>query len=220
VVKEILESVSNMSSCIVMIDDGVHCHCFLLSAGWRWLWGLCQNERTTAGDTLQHKSGDYLCWGQSLLVINRSECADGVRRLPQIWQVVVHWGGGGDYIEGICVCLHQVMVSFQNYGGVATFLYPTLIYVNIALILELDMLAKLYIQSLNFLMLCKGMKGARGSVVVKTLCYKPEGHGFETQWGEWYLSIYLILLAATGHGVYSPSNRNEYQKHKNNVSGE
>jgi hypothetical protein len=23
--------------------------------------------------------------------------------------------------------------------------------------------------------------GARGSVVVKTLCYKPEGHGFETR---------------------------------------
>jgi hypothetical protein len=23
--------------------------------------------------------------------------------------------------------------------------------------------------------------GARGSVVVKALCYKPEGHGFETR---------------------------------------
>jgi hypothetical protein len=33
--------------------------------------------------------------------------------------------------------------------------------------------------------------------------------------------IYLILLAALGPGVYSASNRNEYQKHKNNnVSGE
>jgi hypothetical protein len=33
--------------------------------------------------------------------------------------------------------------------------------------------------------------------------------------------IYLILPAALGPGVYSASNRNEYQKQKNNnVSGE
>jgi hypothetical protein len=61
---------------------------------------------------------------------------------------------------------------------------------------------------------------ARGSIVVKALCYKPEGHGFETRWGEWFLSIYLIFLATLGPGVYSASNRNLYQKHKNNVSGE
>jgi hypothetical protein len=30
----------------------------------------------------------------------------------------------------------------------------------------------------------------------------------------------VILLVALGPGVYSASNRNEYQKHKNNVSGE
>jgi hypothetical protein len=34
------------------------------------------------------------------------------------------------------------------------------------------------------------------------------------------LSSYLILPVALGPGVYSASNRNEYQKHKNNVSGE
>jgi hypothetical protein len=34
-------------------------------------------------------------------------------------------------------------------------------------------------------------------------------------------SIYLILSAALDPGVYSASNRNEYQKHKNNnISGE
>jgi hypothetical protein len=32
--------------------------------------------------------------------------------------------------------------------------------------------------------------------------------------------IYKILLAALGPGVYSASNRNKYQKQKNNVSGE
>jgi hypothetical protein len=36
-----------------------------------------------------------------------------------------------------------------------------------------------------------------------------------------FFSIYLILPAALGPGVYSDSNRNEYQKQKNNhVSGE
>jgi hypothetical protein len=35
------------------------------------------------------------------------------------------------------------------------------------------------------------------------------------------INAYLILPAALGTGVYSASNRNEYQKHKNNnVSGE
>jgi hypothetical protein len=32
--------------------------------------------------------------------------------------------------------------------------------------------------------------------------------------------IYLILPATLSPGVYSASNRNEYQKQKNNVSGE
>jgi hypothetical protein len=58
--------------------------------------------------------------------------------------------------------------------------------------------------------------GARGSLVVKALCYKPEGRGFETPW----VSIYLILPAALGPGVHSASNRNEYQKQENNVSEE
>jgi hypothetical protein len=31
---------------------------------------------------------------------------------------------------------------------------------------------------------------------------------------------YLILLAAVDPGVYTASNRNEYQEQKNNVSGE
>jgi hypothetical protein len=35
-----------------------------------------------------------------------------------------------------------------------------------------------------------------------------------------FLSLYLILAAALGPGVYSASNRNEYQKQKYNVSEE
>jgi hypothetical protein len=52
------------------------------------------------------------------------------------------------------------------------------------------------------------------SAVVKALCYQMEGLGFKTQGDEWLLSIYLILPAALGPGVYSTSNRNEYQKQK------
>jgi hypothetical protein len=32
--------------------------------------------------------------------------------------------------------------------------------------------------------------------------------------------VIIILPVALGHEVYSASDRNEYQKHKNNVSGE
>jgi hypothetical protein len=35
-----------------------------------------------------------------------------------------------------------------------------------------------------------------------------------------FSSIYLILPAALDPGVYSASNRNEYKKQKNNISGE
>jgi hypothetical protein len=39
-------------------------------------------------------------------------------------------------------------------------------------------------------------------------------------WDERLLSLYLTLPVALGLGVYSVSNRNEYQKQKNDVSGE
>jgi hypothetical protein len=66
-------------------------------------------------------------------------------------------------------------------------------------------------------------RGARGSVVVKALCYKPEFLGFETRLGElffFFFAINIIFSAALGPGVYSASNRNEYHEQKNNVSGE
>jgi hypothetical protein len=64
------------------------------------------------------------------------------------------------------------------------------------------------------------MVGARDSVLVKALCYKPGGRGFETRWDEWIFSIYLILPAALGPGMHSAYKRNEYRKQKSNVSGE
>jgi hypothetical protein len=50
--------------------------------------------------------------------------------------------------------------------------------------------------------------------------FKSEGRRFETWWGEWIFSIYLILLAALDPGVYLASNTNEYQKQKNYLCGE
>jgi hypothetical protein len=52
--------------------------------------------------------------------------------------------------------------------------------------------------------------GESGIVVVQALCHKPEGRGFESQWGNFFL-IYLILPAAPRPGIYSASNTNEYQ---------
>jgi hypothetical protein len=62
--------------------------------------------------------------------------------------------------------------------------------------------------------------GARGSVVVMALCYKPEGRGLKTQWDEIFFFNLPNLSSRTGLGVYSASNINEYQKQKNNVSAE
>jgi hypothetical protein len=50
--------------------------------------------------------------------------------------------------------------------------------------------------------------GARGSVVVKALCYKRDREPMRR-----IFKFTLILPAALGPGVYSASNRNEYQTH-------
>jgi hypothetical protein len=61
------------------------------------------------------------------------------------------------------------------------------------------------------------LNGDRGSVVVKGLCCKVTG----SRPDEVKFYIYLIIPAVLGPGVYSASNRNQYQKQKNkNVSGE
>jgi hypothetical protein len=73
--------------------------------------------------------------------------------------------------------------------------------------------------ALIFSAVTRGQRGESTGIMVEALCYKPINRGFETRLGEWFLSIYLILLAGLGPGVYSASNRNEYQKQKNNVSG-
>jgi hypothetical protein len=61
-------------------------------------------------------------------------------------------------------------------------------------------------------------RGAGGSIVVRALFYKTGGSVLETRRGERIFSVYLILPAALGPGVYSASNRNECQKQKT-ISG-
>jgi hypothetical protein len=50
--------------------------------------------------------------------------------------------------------------------------------------------------------------------VVKALCFKPK---VALSRPDEVNDFFQVIL---GPGVYSASNRNEYQKHKNNVSGE
>jgi hypothetical protein len=56
-----------------------------------------------------------------------------------------------------------------------------------------------------------------GTIVVGAVCYKPEGSRPD-EINE-FVIIYLILPATLGSGVYSVSNRNEYQKQKNSFWG-
>jgi hypothetical protein len=56
--------------------------------------------------------------------------------------------------------------------------------------------------------------------VVKALYYNQNVEGSRSDEVNELFSIYLILPAALDPEVYSASNRNEYQKQKNNISGE
>lgn len=64
------------------------------------------------------------------------------------------------------------------------------------------------------------MVGACGGAVVKALRYMTEDRGIENLSGELFVSVYLILLATRGPGIYSASNRNECQAKNNTVSGQ
>ena len=53
------------------------------------LRSLCQSERTNASDPVQDKRKNYRAIGMSIQNINKDGRADGVRRLPNIWQKVI-----------------------------------------------------------------------------------------------------------------------------------
>jgi hypothetical protein len=62
------------------------------------------------------------------------------------------------------------------------------------------------------------IKRAYGSIVVEELCYKLQGCRFNIWWGDWILSLYLILPATLSPGVYSASNINGYQRKEEKMS--
>ena len=47
--------------------------------------------------------------------------------------------------------------------------------------------------------------------LVETLCYKPEGGGFDSRWCHWNFSLTYSFRPNYGPGVDSASKRNEYQ---------
>ena len=56
-------------------------------------------------------------------------------------------------------------------------------------------------------------KGNAVVQLVEELCYKLEGHGFDSQSGHWNFSLTQSFQPHCGSEVNSPSNRNEYQKY-------
>jgi hypothetical protein len=49
-------------------------------------------------------------------------------------------------------------------------------------------------------------------LAVVSLCYKPEGHGFESRWDHWIFQMTWPFQPHYGPGVDSAANRNEYHE--------
>ena len=49
--------------------------------------------------------------------------------------------------------------------------------------------------------------------LVEALRYNPEGHWFDSRWRHWNFSFTYSFRSHYGPGVYSTSNRNEYQEY-------
>jgi hypothetical protein len=74
------------------------------------------------------------------------------------------------------------------------------------LYLRYQILNVLFLNNLDFITFCLG----------HAVAYATSRKDAGSRPDEVNFSIYLILPVALGPGVYSASNRNEYQKHKNN----
>jgi hypothetical protein len=124
------------------------------------------------------------------------------------------------YVLKLSVCsllILDIILSYRLFLNLFTSLFPEHFLHKFCVLFFAYVLHALPISSSLHSPFCYYKMGARGNVVVKALCCKSEGRGFETRWGEWHFSIYLILPPAPGPGVYTASNRNEYQKQKNKV---
>jgi hypothetical protein len=81
-------------------------------------------------------------------------------------------------------------------------------------------ICNIYHSKLLLLWNLKYIHSSRSNVVIKALCYKTEGSGFQIRWGELNFSIYLILPAALALGFTQPQTETSIRNRNNNVSGE
>ena len=96
--QEVRDSSSGVTPCIVMKNDGVLYHQVLsFSPESMWLQSLCQSERTTARNLMQHKRWIYLCYR---ITLTKIDALTVYWCLPNIWQKVKNKGEGDNYIEG------------------------------------------------------------------------------------------------------------------------
>jgi hypothetical protein len=111
--------------------------------------------------------------------------------------------------------LLKYMFALHNSSLLLIFLYLFMLYARLAFTNLIVGLCILHTQDYsNLHNHCLRKSIYHKWIVVSALCYKPEGHGFHTRCHRIF-SIYLILPAALGPGVYWASNRNEYQNQKN-----
>ena len=107
---------SGVTTYIVMKNDGAlyyQVRRFLLSA--IRLRSICQSVWTIARDPVQHKRWTYPCYRASIRNINKDGCADGVPRLPNIWQKVINKGGRATILIIITIIVLIILLANQRY---------------------------------------------------------------------------------------------------------
>jgi hypothetical protein len=83
-------------------------------------------------------------------------------------------------------CLAWHIVSISRLSLLENFEYQILLILSHLVVPSVLPRNAISIALILFLSLSKGTWGAHGSVVVKALCYKPEGRGFDTRRGDFF----------------------------------
>jgi hypothetical protein len=78
----------------------------------------------------------------------------------------------------------SILIVFRKSGFWCTFSVYMQLLLVFPLLFNTNMCVCVYIYIYIYIYIYMLTMGACGSVVAKALCYKPEGRGFDTQWGE------------------------------------
>jgi hypothetical protein len=62
-------------------------------------------------------------------------------------------------------------------------------------------------------------RGHAVAQLVEALCYKPEGHGFDSRWGHWFFQFTKFFQPHYDPGANSASNINQYQEYSWGIKG-